>query len=490
VGVGAALPAGRLAVADVAAAWGQGGGRGTLAVCGPDEDALTLGWAAAEAALAAAGLSPDDVGGLWWGTARPPLPEGPSWAYLATAIGLSQGVAGLLAGGSTHAGLDALGAAWDALAAGAVERALVVASDALVPGEATGAERSTGAGAVALLLARPGRGEAAGRLVRRAGVVRPLLDRYRGEGQDGTGDPYDPRLFRDRELLPLAKAAAAALGAVPEGARWSVPDPDGRLGRSVAKAAGAAEVASDGVQSQVGDSGSAAPFLGAVRAMTSGGPICLLGVGGGRATAVLIELDGALPGAAEAAAALEGGDRGTKPVSYAAVLRARGQLVPASDPIPMGVPPGSAAFVRGGTELLALQGRRCPSCGTLAVPPSIHPVCPTCGTLGGEIVGLARAGRVHTFVVNHTMPAPFEAPLPLAVVDLDDGARVMLQGLPEDAAAMAVGDRVRLELRRYATERGAPVYGFKVVREAGASGDGGQDGPAGTTVPAPSTREA
>jgi hypothetical protein len=29
---------------------------------------------------------------------------------------------------------------------------------------------------------------------------------------------------------------------------------------------------------------------------------------------------------------------------------------------------------------------------------------------------------------------------------------------------MAIGDRVELELRRYAVERGVPVYGYKVRR--------------------------
>jgi uncharacterized OB-fold protein len=130
----------------------------------------------------------------------------------------------------------------------------------------------------------------------------------------------------------------------------------------------------------------------------------------------------------------------------------------------MGVPPGSAAFVRGSEEILSLEGRKCSVCGTIAVPPSIHPVCIACGNESGRLVHLARSGTVQTFVVNHTMPPPFEAPLPLAVVDLDDGSRVMLQGMPEDAAALAIGDRVHLELRRYALERGVPVYGFKVRR--------------------------
>jgi hydroxymethylglutaryl-CoA synthase len=132
----------------------------------------------------------------------------------------------------------------------------------------------------------------------------------------------------------------------------------------------------------------------------------------------------------------------------------------------MAVPPGSAAFVRGEPEMLGLLAARCVDCGTRNTPPSIHPACTACGGTKLEEVALARAGVVHTFVVNHTMPAPFVAPLPLVVVDLDDGARVMLQGTPDDAAALAIGDRVSLVLRRYSVERGVPIYGFKVQRVA------------------------
>jgi uncharacterized OB-fold protein len=148
------------------------------------------------------------------------------------------------------------------------------------------------------------------------------------------------------------------------------------------------------------------------------------------------------------------------------------------------VPPGSAAFVRGNEELLTLAGRKCALCGTIAVPPSIHPVCPGCGAPGGDLVHLARTGIVHTFVVNHTMPPPFEAPLPMVVADLADGARVLLQGMPEDAADLAVGDTVDLQLRRYATERGVPVYGYKVRRvvpQPGAAGAGDGDAAAAGT---------
>jgi hydroxymethylglutaryl-CoA synthase len=63
-------------------------------------------------------------------------------------------------------------------------------------------------------------------------------------------------------------------------------------------------------------------------------------------------------------------------------------------------------------------------------------------------------------VINHTMPPPFVAPLPIAVIDLDDGARVMLQ-VVGDGKDLAVDADVELVLRKYAHERGVPVYGYK-----------------------------
>src|SRR5437879_9982765 len=44
--------------------------------------------------------------------------------------------------------------------------------------------------------------------------------------------------------------------------------------------------------------------------------------------------------------------------------------------------------------------------------------------------------------------------------DLADGARVMLQAIG-DGSDMRIGAEVELVLRRYALERGVPVYGFK-----------------------------
>ncbi|MCJ7673172.1 MAG: ACP synthase, partial [Acidimicrobiia bacterium] len=186
--VGAAAPAWRVDAAEVGAAWSPSGtsrARGQAAVCAPDQDVLTLATEAAGRALAASGLQADIVDGLWWGTTRPPFAEGPSHAVLARAIGLSQRSGGALCSGSPHAGMDALLSAADAIGAGTARVAVVVVSDALVPGNGTPFEMRAGAGAAAVVLVSHG-GNAM--LTERVTRTQPFLDRYRGDGESDTRD--------------------------------------------------------------------------------------------------------------------------------------------------------------------------------------------------------------------------------------------------------------------------------------------------------------
>lgn len=448
--VGAASGSLRLNASDVAAAWHGGTTDGMTAVAAPDEDTLTLAWDAATAARRAAGGSPGDIDGLWWGTSDPPFAEGPSHAVLAASLGLAPGSTGALCAGSAHAGIEALLGAVDAVQAGSVARAIVVASDAVLPGTATALERRTGAGAVACLVDRDAGAVIGARVTR----TRPVLDRYRGAREGATRDPYDARLFREEIYLPALREVVEHL-AVFDPNVWSLPDPDGRSARAVARGLDGTLV-SDAVYSAVGDTGSAAALLGVVGNLDAAGAAAVVAYGGGRTTGLLIEADSPVPGASLIPASLAGGT----PTTYTDVLRARGQLAPDGETVEMGVPPGSAMFTRGSAEMLGPLGARCVDCDTVNTPPSIHPHCVQCGGTKFEEVTLATSGTVHTFVVNRTMPAPFVAPLPLAVVDLDDGSRVMLQ-VVGDPEALKVDTPVELVLRRYAYERGVPVYGYK-----------------------------
>jgi len=452
VSVGAAAPELRLSAGDVAAAWGRGGGRGQAAVCASDEDTLTLAAEAASRALDASGIEPGVVDGLWWGTTRPPFAEGPSHAVLSAALGLSSHSTGALCAGSPHAGMEALFGAVDAVAAGSAGVAVVVTSDAILPGLGTTYEGRAGAGAAAIVVtAEEGPAVMGARVTR----TRPLLDRYRGDRERETRDLYDARLFRERIFVPEVREVASQLATLVVD-DWSLPDPDGRLGSVIGRTVGAATPASATVSQALGDTGAAAALLGGAGALDHAGTVGLVGFGGGRASGVVITADGPVPGAATVADVIAGG----RPATYSEVLRARGQLTPTGETVQMGVPPESAFFARGAVEMLKLLGARCVDCGTINTPPSIHPHCLTCAGDKFEDVPLARHGTVHTYVINHTMPAPFEAPLPLAVMDLEDGARIMLQ-VAGDGASLEIGSEMELVLRRYAYERGVPVYGYK-----------------------------
>ena len=450
--VGAAAPAWRLQAADAAAAWGRKPGKGQAGVCAPDEDVLTLAAEAATRALAASELQTDIVDGLWWGTTRPPFAEGPSHAVLARAIGLSHRSSGALCAGSPHSGMEALLGAADAIGAGSARVALVVVSDAIVPGLGTQYETRAGAGAAAVVLVSHGGDASIGARVTR---TYPFLGRYRGDGEHSTRDLYDPRLFREEVFVPALRELGEQLAALDVRA-WSLPDPDGRLGAVVAKQIGATTPASDAVYTELGDTGAAAALLGGIGSLDVAGTVAIVGWGGGRGTGLEINVKAPVRGAATIAHTITAG----RPASYADVLRARNQLVASGETVQMAVPPESAQFVRGADEMLGLMGARCVDCGTINTPPSIHPHCTSCGSAKFVLTPLARRGRVHTYVVNHTMPSPFVAPLPLAVIDLDDGARVMLQVIG-DGSDLEVGSHVELVLRKYAHERGVPVYGYK-----------------------------
>lgn len=102
--------------------------------------------------------------------------------------------------------------------------------------------------------------------------------------------------------------------------------------------------------------------------------------------------------------------------------------------------------------------RRCTSCGRDQHPPA--PMCPACGGLAWEARPVAGTGTVHTFTVTHHPTFPgFESPFVVAVVDLDDGPRMVTNlvdvdpgdvriGMPVEVTFVAVDDELTLPLFR------------------------------------------
>jgi len=113
-----------------------------------------------------------------------------------------------------------------------------------------------------------------------------------------------------------------------------------------------------------------------------------------------------------------------------------------------------------------LIGTKCGSCGTVDFPPRV--VCPKCGrrSVGRmQKLKLAGKGTVVSFTIIHDAPEAFELmkPYVLAIVELDEGARVTSQIIDVENEQVKIGMRVESAFRKLGSEGEAGVihYGYK-----------------------------
>ncbi|NVM04431.1 MAG: OB-fold domain-containing protein [Candidatus Helarchaeota archaeon] len=117
---------------------------------------------------------------------------------------------------------------------------------------------------------------------------------------------------------------------------------------------------------------------------------------------------------------------------------------------------------------LKLEGKQCENCGYVSYP-EYHKICVKCGTVDQwKVVKLAKKGTVMTYIIQHYLPAMFETPLPLAIIDLDPpGGRVYGMLTETKAEEMKVGLRVEVNFREIYYDRGLGIHSikFKPIRE-------------------------
>lgn len=115
------------------------------------------------------------------------------------------------------------------------------------------------------------------------------------------------------------------------------------------------------------------------------------------------------------------------------------------------------AFFFEGTKAGRILVQRCRSCGRLRHPPL--PACPYCRSFEWDTVASSGRGTVFSFVVVHHPQVPaFDYPLPIAVVELEEGTRLVgdLIGVaPED---VHIGMNVRAELVAVDDELTLPMF--------------------------------
>ena len=76
-----------------------------------------------------------------------------------------------------------------------------------------------------------------------------------------------------------------------------------------------------------------------------------------------------------------------------------------------------------GTRASELRLQRCDSCQKAYFPP--RPFCPHCAARGVSIFRATGNGRLYSYVIHHRPVPGFTPPYAIAIVELDEGPRLM-----------------------------------------------------------------
>jgi uncharacterized OB-fold protein len=115
------------------------------------------------------------------------------------------------------------------------------------------------------------------------------------------------------------------------------------------------------------------------------------------------------------------------------------------------------AFFFEGAKAGRLLIQSCDGCGALQHPPT--PVCPRCGSFERGVVEPCGRGRVYSFVVNHHPPVRgFDYPLVVALVELEEGVRLVTNLVGVEPADVRIDMPVEVELVPVDEELTLPMF--------------------------------
>lgn len=111
-----------------------------------------------------------------------------------------------------------------------------------------------------------------------------------------------------------------------------------------------------------------------------------------------------------------------------------------------------------GTQRGELCLQRCDACDAAYFPP--RPFCPRCGTREVEVIRASGRGRLYSYVISHR-PAPgFEPPYSIAVVELEEGPRMMtnIVDCPQTPDALELDMAVEVLFREVSEDITLPLF--------------------------------
>ena len=91
--------------------------------------------------------------------------------------------------------------------------------------------------------------------------------------------------------------------------------------------------------------------------------------------------------------------------------------------IPVPTPTPETAHFWEGTKAGELRMQRCSDCGEVYFPP--RPFCPECTSRNIEVFAASGRAQLYSYVINQRPHPAFDGPYSIAVVELEEGPRMM-----------------------------------------------------------------
>jgi len=127
-----------------------------------------------------------------------------------------------------------------------------------------------------------------------------------------------------------------------------------------------------------------------------------------------------------------------------------------SRPIPAPTP--ETAHFWEGTLAGELRLQRCDACEHVYFPP--RPFCPACSTRNVTVFAASGRGRLASYVISERPHPAFDGPYAIALVELDEGPRMMsnIVGCPQTPEALELDMPLKVTFERVSDEIALPLF--------------------------------
>lgn len=118
-----------------------------------------------------------------------------------------------------------------------------------------------------------------------------------------------------------------------------------------------------------------------------------------------------------------------------------------------------------GAKAHTLLIQKCTACGTLRHPPG--PMCHACQSLDWEPLEASGKGTIYSYVVNHHPKLPaFDYPLPIGLIELEEGTRLVADIVGIEPDDIEVGMAVEVEFADHDPDLSLPQFRPVVASDA------------------------